>query len=128
MNLKTFQAARKMYLSESLDRENNQKLYEFLSNKYEEVLYEGIFSSVMNWFKKNFSPRASKIRSLGKEYYDWLMQEFNANYKGRDTDSDLKDFLKKEFLLPLQSIPRYAMEKPLLEQASCRHIQKMISI
>jgi hypothetical protein len=98
MKLETFKIARELYLKEQLDKESNEVLYEFLSNRYADqgMLNEGIFSSMVSWFKRNFSPRASKIKTLGKEYYDWLMSEYNSTYKGGDSESALDSFLRNE--------------------------------
>jgi ribosomal protein S17E len=97
MDLNSFKSLREKYLNESLEYNENPRLYEFLSSKYDQPVNEGIFNSVINWFKRNFSPTARKIQDLGVEYYDWLMAEYNATYKGNDTDEkEIDKFLKAE--------------------------------
>jgi hypothetical protein len=100
MNLQSFKHARELYLNESLKKEENERLYEFFAEKYSnaEMLNEGLFGSMISWFKKNFSPRAAKIRKLGKDYRSWLMAEYGSEYKGGDSDSALDKFLKSEKL------------------------------
>jgi hypothetical protein len=97
MNLESFKKARESYFNESLNKEEAEELYEFFTEKYffAESLNEGIFTSMVNWFKRNFSPKASKIRSLGNDYKSWLLAEYNSSYKGDDENS-LDKFLKSE--------------------------------
>lgn len=97
MNLNSFKEIREKYMNESLEYSENPRLYEFFSNKYDIPLNEGIFNSVVNWFRKNFSPTARKIQNLGIEYYNWLTSEYEATYKGgEDDESELSKFLKSE--------------------------------
>lgn len=106
MNFREFQYARQHFLvkegmtpveTDILSDSESQAVYEFLQDRYEnEVLNEGLISSIVSWFRRNFSARASKIKKLGKEYYDWLMSEYNATYKKNDDDTPVEAFLKKE--------------------------------
>lgn len=94
MDFQIFKEARELYLKEQVKLDQHSKIYEFLNEKYsEEELNE--FWGIGGWLKKNLSPRGIKLKKLAKEYYDWLMQEFRANYKGKD-EKELQEFLKKE--------------------------------
>lgn len=106
MNFQEFQYTRKHFLKEgnltpadveSLKDSESWAVFEFLQERYQnEPLNEGLISSIVSWYRRNFSPRATKIKKLAKQYYEWLMSEYNATYKKADDDTPLEAFLKKE--------------------------------
>ena len=102
MNFESFKKNRDLFLSSKLQKEGNERVYEFFETKYSngELIDEGVVSSVVGWLKKKLSPRAHKIEKLGKEYYDWLMSEYNATYKSKNDPSskDLDLFLRRELI------------------------------
>lgn len=97
MKFNEFKRARKLIIE---NREEAHLLestvYEFVNDKYVDTINEGVFSSVISWFKRNFSPTAFKIKSLAKDYYAWLTNEFTATYKGSDDETALEKFYKTE--------------------------------
>ena len=96
MKIEEFIKIRERFLNESEVSKGNEKLYEFLADKYVSV-NEGVFQTMVSWFRRNFSPKAKKIINLGNEYYDWLMTEYNAKYKGKDSNErEVDRFLKEE--------------------------------
>jgi hypothetical protein len=95
MKFNEFKIARKIIL-EHKESDIEESIYEFIAYKYENELNEGILSSVVSWFKRNFSPTAVKLKSLASEYYKWLTNEFTATYKGGDDETSLERFYKTE--------------------------------
>jgi hypothetical protein len=97
MRFNEFKRARKLIIeNKNVDQLLESEVYEFISTKYDEQLNEGIFSAVVGWFKRNFSPTAYKIKNLAKDYYAWLTNEFTATYKGSDDETSLEKFYKTE--------------------------------
>lgn len=99
MKFNEFKRARKLIIenkAEKIEQIYESELYDFVSAKYDDQLNEGIFSSIIGWFKRNFSPKASKLKKLAKEYYAWLQNEFTAQYKGGDDETALERFYKTE--------------------------------
>ncbi len=96
MKFNEFKRARKLIIE---NREEasllESSVYDFVNEKYDS-LNEGLISSVVGWFKRNFSPTAFKIKSLAKDYYAWLTNEFTATYKGSDDETALEKFYKTE--------------------------------
>ena len=93
MRFDTFKEKRELFLQGKLNEDTS--VFNFLLDKYEDI-NESIFGSVLNWLRKNFSPKAQKIESLGKDYYKWLMDEYNASYNNSTKENDLDIFLRSE--------------------------------
>ena len=97
MKLDKFKLIREQYIAEELLEADNEELFEFFEKKYsDEMLNEGIIRGFINWFKRNFSPKASELRDLGDQYYDWLMDEYKAEYRDGKDESKLEKFLRRE--------------------------------
>jgi hypothetical protein len=97
MRFNEFQRARKL-VKENANAESllESSIYSFLVEKEEEVLNEGIISAIVGWFKRNFSPRAMKLKALAQDYYKWMLNEFTATYKGSEDETELERFYKTE--------------------------------
>jgi hypothetical protein len=97
MRFQEFKEARDLYLKENVKTEGLESVYEFLDGRYDrdEAVNESFLKTIGAWLKKNFSPKAIKIRSLGQDYHNWLSKEFDAEYRESD-DKEMDRFLSRE--------------------------------
>ena len=97
MRFQEFKEARDLYLKENVKTEGLESVYEFLDGRYDrdEAINESFLKTIGAWLKKNFSPKAIKIRSLGQDYHNWLSKEFDAEYRESD-DKEMDRFLSRE--------------------------------